>query len=185
MNFDINGHGRVELHPYDPRWPQIAADELSRLREAVGENLIQGEHIGSTSIPGIAAKPIIDLMPLVRSLSILDESRRALESLGYEWRGEFGIPGRRFCLRVCTVTGSRLTNVHFFEVDAPDVLRHLAFRDYLKAHPAEKTEYEVVKRRAAEQCPLNVFDYNDAKSDWIKACEKRAIAWHQTLREPG
>ena len=183
MKIDNAGNGQIELHPYDPSWPRLAAEEIDRLRPVLGENLLRGEHIGSTSIPGIAAKPIIDLLPIVRSLSLLNESRADLEGLGYEWRGEFGIPGRCYCIRDCRRRDERLSNVHIFEIGSRQIARHVAFRDYLRSHAAERIEYEAVKRRAAEMCPTNVNGYNDAKSDWIKACERRAIAWVQLHSE--
>src|SRR5262245_31660343 len=161
MKLDREGNGRIELCPYDANWPGKAAEEFDRLRSVLGENLIRDEHIGSTSIPGLAAKPIIDLLPIVRNLALVDELRAGLESLGYEWRGEFGIPGRRLCLRDCPSTGERLANVHVFEIDSPQIARHLALRDYLRAHPSERIEYEAVKRRAVEVCGTNVHQYND------------------------
>lgn len=178
MTFDSKGNGPVELVPPDDRWPAMAAAELERLRSILGDNFARGEHIGSTSIPGLAAKPILDLLPLVHRLEDLDRCQPALEAAGYEWRGEFGIPGRRLCLRTCPETGRRIANIHGFEVGAPEVARHLAFRDYLRSHPEERQAYEAVKRRAVELCPGNVFDYNDAKSEWIKACERRALEWN-------
>jgi GrpB-like predicted nucleotidyltransferase (UPF0157 family) len=185
MKINDTGNGQIELAPYDASWPQKATEELGRLRSVLGENLARGEHIGSTAIPDIAAKPIIDLLPVVRSLSRLDESRPELEALGYEWRGEFGIPGRRLCLRDCASSGRRLANVHFFESGSPEIVRHVAFRDYLLAHPSERIEYEAVKRRAAELFPMNVHEYNDAKSDWIKSCERRALDWVESFRSVG
>jgi GrpB-like predicted nucleotidyltransferase (UPF0157 family) len=177
MKLDHEGNGRIELCPYDENWPQEAAEEINRLRSVLGKNLIRGEHVGSTAIPGIIAKPIIDLLPIVQSHSRLEESRAALEEAGYQWRGEFGLPGRRYFVRDCPSTGERLANVHMYEIGSPQIGRHIAFRDYLLAHPAERFEYEAVKRRAAEICTTNVNAYNDAKSEWVKACELRALEW--------
>jgi GrpB-like predicted nucleotidyltransferase (UPF0157 family) len=95
--------------------------------------------------------------------------------LGYSCRGEFGIPGRRFCLLDDLSTGKRLFNVHIFESGSPEIARHLAFRDYLRRNPAEALEYEKVKRVAAAAHPDDVLAYNDAKSPWIKDCERRAL----------
>src|SRR5688572_16585615 len=89
---------RFELLHHDPEWALIAEREAIRIERALGDSLLQIEHIGSTSIPGIRAKPIIDLMPIVTSFTALDCQRDLLESLGYEWRGEFGFPGRRYCI---------------------------------------------------------------------------------------
>ena len=77
-----------------------------------------------------------------------------------------------------TVDGKRPFNVHCYEQTNPEVTRHLAFRDYLRAHPEIAREYEAEKIRAAKLQPDDVLLYNDAKNDWIKAVEKRALAWY-------
>jgi len=136
----------VVLAAYDPAWPQMAAQHAARLA-VLGRTLVAVHHIGSTSVPGLAAKPIIDLMPLVTSLAALDAERGRLEALGYVWHGEFGIAGRRYCT-LCDAAGNRLAHVHFFSADSPDVERHIAFRDYLRAHPATARAYGREKRRA-------------------------------------
>ncbi len=166
---------RVELVPHDPAWADQAAAEGVRLSIALGEALVIVEHLGSTAIPGIAAKPTIDLFPVVRSLAALDARRAEIEALGYEWRGEFGIPGRRFCTR--DEAGSRRFNVHCFEEGSDELIRHRVFRDYLLAHPDEARAYEAEKRAAAAAHPTDTLAYNDAKSDWIMACQDRAIEW--------
>ena len=93
------------LKPNDPEWARTAERETMRLRQALGTNLVSVEHFGSTSVPGLAAKPVIDLMPLVADLRALDRDRARIEALGYQWFGEFGIARRRFCTvmrRRCT-----------------------------------------------------------------------------------
>jgi GrpB-like predicted nucleotidyltransferase (UPF0157 family) len=149
--------------------------ERSTWSGAIGETLVVVHHIGSTAIPGIRAKATIDLLPLVRSLAALDARADAVRALGYDWRGEFGLPGRRFC--TLTAGEKRLFNVHIYEDGADEVARHLAFRDYLRAHPNEARAYEAEKIRAAALRPDDVLAYNDQKNDWIKACEQRALAW--------
>src|ERR1700722_3672519 len=86
----------VFLTPYDPVWPEMAAEHIARL-QALRSTLIAVHHIGSTSVPGLAAKPIIDLMPIVIDLDELDRKRSLVEKLGYSWYGELGIIGRRYC----------------------------------------------------------------------------------------
>ncbi len=167
----------VELHGHDPRWANQASAEASRLSDALGGNLVRIEHVGSTAIPGIWAKPVIDLMPIIRSLAAVDEKREALEALGYEWYGECGIPDRRYCTLTHPETGKRLVNVHIFKPDSPHAHRLLEFRDYLRVHPEKALECETEKRRAAALYPDDVLAYNDAKSVWIKACEIQAVQW--------
>jgi GrpB-like predicted nucleotidyltransferase (UPF0157 family) len=167
----------VVIAPYDPTWPARANEESARLIEALGANVRRVEHIGSTSVPGLAAKPVIDLMPLVTSIEDLERDRTRIESLGYAWHGEFGIEGRRYCT-VTNSAGVRLINLHAFQEDSPHVLRHLAFRNYLRAHPDVAREYENEKRRAASLHPNDSRAYNDEKFSWVARAEALALEWH-------
>jgi GrpB-like predicted nucleotidyltransferase (UPF0157 family) len=167
----------VELHPHSPVWIEIALTESAALEAELGDLLLKVEHMGSTAIPGIAAKPIIDLMPIARDEGALDAMEPGMLKLGYEWLGEFGIPGRRYCRKGDPLTGKRKIQLHCFAQGATEIARHLAFRDYLCAHPGKAKEYEAEKQRAAALHPDNVLAYNDAKSDWIKRTEREALAW--------
>jgi GrpB-like predicted nucleotidyltransferase (UPF0157 family) len=167
---------KVELRPHDPSWRTVATAEARRLARALGGNLLEVHHIGSTGIPAIKAKPVIDLMPEVRSLAALDASSSAVQDLGYRWHGEYGIPGRRYCTREDPKPGRRF-HAHMFETGSPEIDRHLAFRDYLCAHPLEARAYEAQKERALTLHPDDRDAYQDAKSGWIRACEHRALAW--------
>jgi GrpB-like predicted nucleotidyltransferase (UPF0157 family) len=171
----------VELVPHRAEWAAMAKAEAARLRNAIGDKtVIDIHHIGSTAIPGIHAKPTIDLMPLVTSLGALDAREQALCALGYEWRGEFGIPGRRFL----TITGGeprkRLFNVHCFESTLADVDRHLAFRDYMRAHPERAKDYEAEKFRARDRQPHDTLAYSREKGPWIVNAEREAVAWYRS-----
>ena len=126
----------------------MAARYGERLR-MLGPVLVTVHHVGSTAVPGLAAKPIIDLMPLMTDLAELDQRRTHIEALGYEWHGEFGMPERRYCT-LCDETGKRIVQLHFFKVDSPHAKRHLAFRNYLCAHPDVARAYETEKRRARD-----------------------------------
>ncbi|MDQ0462357.1 GrpB-like predicted nucleotidyltransferase (UPF0157 family) [Caulobacter ginsengisoli] len=170
----------VELVPHNPHWADMADAEAARLKAALGANLLVVHHIGSTAIPGIAAKPVIDLLPVVADLAALDASRPAVEALGYVWRGEFGLAGRRYCVRA-DETGKRLIQAHCYQADSPEIERHLVYRDYMRAHPDQAAGYEAEKRRAAALHPDNSMAYNDAKSAWIQAAEKRAAAWQGAI----
>jgi GrpB-like predicted nucleotidyltransferase (UPF0157 family) len=170
----------VELRSYDATWRALALNESVKLTQAIGANLIAIEHIGSTAIAGIHAKPTIDLLPIVRSIQAADAKASAVEALRYCWRGEFGLPGRRYCTRDHPETGRRLFNVHIFETGAAAIDRLLAFRDYLRAHRQEALAYESEKKRAAALHAGDTLAYNDEKSPWIKQCETRALAWWNT-----
>ena len=167
----------VELVPHSPRWAEMAREESARLHEALGDVLVTVHHIGSTSIPGIKAKPIVDLIPVATSLPALDARTANVEALGYEWLGEFGLPGRRYCRKTDPVTGKRAFQLHCYAKGWPEIDRHLAFADYLRAHPDIAKEYEAEKIRAAALHPDNTLDYNAAKNDWIKHTESDALVW--------
>src|SRR4029077_5912454 len=101
----------------DPEWPQMATGHAERLR-VLGPILVMVHHIGSTSVPGLAAKPISGLIPLVTDLADLDRERWRVEALGYHWHGELGISGRRYCT-LSDEAGNRIVQLHFFKADSP------------------------------------------------------------------
>lgn len=172
---------RVKIVPYDPAWKSKAEVIIQQLHQVLQENIYAVEHIGSTSVPGLAAKPVIDLLPIVWDLEKLDTQKDRIMELGYGWRGEFGITGRRFCT-LSDPAGERLIHLHFFQKDAGPITRHLAFRDYLVAHPLIAKEYEKEKIRAATLHPGDSMAYNDEKADWVQAQEKEALTWYLSRR---
>lgn len=170
----------VVIFPYQSSWPQKASEYAANLRTAIGGALVEVHHIGSTAVPGLAAKPIIDLMGLVSSLAEIDTFQLTLEKLGFTWNGELGIPGRRYCS--LDNAGVRACQLHLFEIGSPHASRHLAFRDYLRANPSIMKEYEAEKRRARELYPEDSHAYSDEKSDWIRSTEVAALIWYDKCR---
>ena len=166
----------VELVPHAPEWSRQAAAEADRLAGALGDALIVVHHIGSTAIPGIVAKPILDLMPEVPDLAALDRQHAAVEALGYQWFGEYGMPGRRYCVLNDRVTGRRRIQLHCFASGSPDIARHLAFRDYLRRHPDLARAYEAEKHRARDLHPDDSHAYTEEKAAWIRTIEVDALA---------
>jgi GrpB-like predicted nucleotidyltransferase (UPF0157 family) len=169
------------LAPYDPEWPILAKIHAARL-SALGEVLVAVHHIGSTAVPGLATKPIIDMMPEVTSLDDLDREQPLVESLGFVWHGELGMPGRRYCT-LSDDLGNRIVQLHFFASHSPHVTRHLAFRDYLRAHPEERNAYEKEKQRARDLHPNDSHAYTDEKAAWIQAAEAKALNWFALQQE--
>lgn len=165
----------VILAAYNPDWPEMAVRYGERL-QLLGPVLVTVHHVGSTAVPGLAAKPIIDLMPLVTDLAGLDRERGRVVELGYEWHGEFGLPERRYCT-LSDETGKRIVQLHFFKADSPHVKRHLAFRNYLRAHPEMAKRYEAEKRRARDLCPNDSHAYSDEKAAWVQNLEATALIW--------
>jgi len=160
---------------YSPDWPLEFEREASRLKGYLKENLTAIYHIGSTSVPGLAAKPVIDIQPVVSSIEQVDELTPFLEREGYKAWGEYGLPGRRFFTK--DRNGYRTHNIHCYPVGHPDIERHRAFCLYLCAHDVERKEYEAVKRAAFAHNPGNIDGYMDEKNGWIKHLEPIAIDW--------
>jgi GrpB-like predicted nucleotidyltransferase (UPF0157 family) len=159
---------------YDPRWPAAAAAEIERLKHALSDVLIRAHHIGSTAVPGLAAKPVIDLLLEVASLSQLDALDDAMRMLGYEPRGEFGIVGRRYYPK----GGDRRTHhVHAFRIEDPHVAEHLTFRDYLRVRPQVAAEYGRVKREAAASHRHDSEGYVSQKAEFVGRVVRDACAW--------
>ena len=170
---------KVELLFHDPNWMDDAILEAGKLMRVVGPALLMVHHIGSTSIPNIHAKPILDLMPVTRSLAELDACQHRLEAVGYEWWGEFGLPGRRYCTKSDPFTGSRLIQLHCYQTGSPEITRHLAFRDYLRAHPDVAAEYDREKARCQSRHPNDSHAYGSCKQMWINETEMDALNWYQ------
>lgn len=125
-----------KLVPHNPQWEADFQTESNAILIALGGIATTIHHIGSTSIPGIFAKPIIDILVEVVAVALVDGKNSVMESIGYECMGEYGISGRRY-FRKLDSRGVRTHHLHVFNAGSEQVVRHLAFRDYLIAHPAK------------------------------------------------
>lgn len=164
----------IVVVPYDPNWPLQFEAAAAALRPVFGDNLIALHHIGSTSVPGLAAKPTLDLLGVVKSLALVTEKRSVFESLGYQARGAYGIEGREFFVKGAP---NPTHHLHVYEEGNVEILRHLAFRDYLRAHPDVAAEYAALKSKLAALYTLDPVSYQDGKNDWIRRVERQALDW--------
>jgi GrpB-like predicted nucleotidyltransferase (UPF0157 family) len=167
----------IHLEPHNPNWAVQFAEERSRILEVLGECGRGGvvwavHHIGSTAIPDIHAKPVLDILVELYPAALEEKHIAALKELGYEYRGEAGIPGRQFFR-----TNPRTVHLHAFLLDTPEVHHHLLFRDYLRAHPAEAGRYETLKLTLAKQFSHNREAYTNGKHDLIQQLLERAQKW--------
>lgn len=158
----------------DPAWPAQAAAEAERWQSAVS-GLIAIHHIGSTSVPGLPAKPIIDLLPVFIDAASADGARQAAEALGYDWMEAYGLEGRRYCRLNDPATGMRRFHAHGYVLGHADIRRHLAFRDALRANGALRAAYTSVKASCAVRHPDLGANYGACKSGWIDKAEARAL----------
>jgi GrpB-like predicted nucleotidyltransferase (UPF0157 family) len=169
----------IEVLPYDPSWPMIYRAEVVQVATVLGSNVVAAHHIGSTAVPGLAAKPTIDILLVVRELEALDACNPALADLGYQAKGEHGILGRRYFSKK---EGDRhLFHIHAYAEGHTDINRHLNFRDYLIAHPGAALDYQILKQALAVQFRDAPAEYTAGKADFIREIEIRAAAWQAGL----
>lgn len=165
---------KVVLVDHDPAWHDVFENEAKRILHACGDDLVNVQHIGSTSVPGLCAKPILDLMPGLKSLDDAAAIIKPLESLGYVCRGELGIPGRRFFY--LNIDGQRVAHVHAFAIDHREYERHLMFCEYLRSNPDAAQRYAELKRQLATTHENDRDAYTDAKTALITEMESEALA---------
>ena len=180
----------IVIADYDPGWPRKFEAERDLIVRTCGPGAFVGiEHVGSTSVPGLAAKPVIDMMPGLRSLDAAPPLVPLLESIGYEYVPAFerdtpsgpGMPFRRYFRK--DVNGERAYHLHAVEVGSSFWVEHLLFRDYLRVHPEAAAEYARLKRELAAafnatltpSSDINV-GYTDRKTDFIEAIKSQARA---------
>ncbi len=166
--------------PHSSRWAGEFRAEAERLTAALGDEVVAVHHVGSTAIPGISAKPIIDILLEVREVERLDGLGPEMSGLGYEAKGEFGLPGRRFFVKHA---GERRTHqIHAYTTGNPELERHLAFRDYMISHPEDAEAYGRLKEELARRFSTDIEGYMDGKDAFIKEMERRALAWSRARR---
>jgi GrpB-like predicted nucleotidyltransferase (UPF0157 family) len=165
----------VRIVDYDPAWPVLADAELRRIKRALGQTATRLEHVGSTAVPGLAAKPILDLQLSVAAIEPRERYVGPLERLGYLFAPLpespdyhfFGKPPER----------PRTHHLHVCEVDSEHELRHLAVRDFLRTHADDAARYAALKHALVARGPQDRLAYIDGKDDYLAALEKRALWW--------
>src|SRR5262245_23828975 len=173
----------IEVTDPDPAWPRTYDNLARRIREALGWRVLQLEHVGSTSVPGLAAKPIIDI-----DLTVADPEREqdyvpALEAIGFEliireswWYGHRMLEA-----------GEPSCNLHVFGFDSPELIRHRIFRDWLRGNPGDRDRYAIAKRQAASEANAggeHVMQYNARKQQVIREIYHRACIAAGLLEPP-
>ncbi len=171
-------NGQIYLADYDPAWPELYEVEASKIRAALGERILLLEHVGSTSVPGLAAKPLIDIVLVVADTTDEAAYVSALEAQGYtlhirepDWHQHRMLKG-----------ASPAVNLHVFNPDSGEVRRMLRMRDWLRDNPTDRALYERTKRDLARREWKYTKNYADAKSEVVEAILARAFA-AETLPE--
>lgn len=161
---------------YREGWDLLFRAEAERLSKIFPSVIIH--HIGSTAVPGIVAKPILDMLGIVQALAEIDQRERDFIELGYEVLGENGIGGRRY-FRKADQGGVRTHHLHVYEIGSRHIDRHLAFRDYLLTHPVVAREYSDLKTKLSALSPP---EYQSAKYELVAQIEADALAWQASQR---
>jgi GrpB-like predicted nucleotidyltransferase (UPF0157 family) len=170
----------IEVTSYNVEWPNQFLDEAKCIKHLFSHNFSSIYHIGSTAVPGMPAKPTLDILLVVKDINQVDHLNDDMDKLGYEAWGEYGIAGRRFFVKG---ENKRTHHVHTLPFGSAEIARHLFFRDFLIAHPARAKEYARLKIDLARRFADKRRDYVMAKQGVVKAIEQEAIAWaHQKDR---
>jgi GrpB-like predicted nucleotidyltransferase (UPF0157 family) len=171
---------KVDVSPYNEQWSSMFKEEAESLRGIFGQQLVDIHHIGSTSVLGLKAKPIIDIMPVVKDINVIDEYNHAMKELEYEPKGENGIAERRYFEKG---RDNHTHHLHIYQVGSPEIERHLAFRDYLISHLEAVKEYGNLKEQLAKQFPCDIKSYIRGKEVLVSKIERKALIWYQTFRK--
>jgi GrpB-like predicted nucleotidyltransferase (UPF0157 family) len=168
----------VRIIDSDPAWAEEAAREIARIESALGVLAARVEHVGSTSVPGLAAKPIVDLQVSVTALEPRERFVAPLEGLGYMFVPDPAMPDYHFFARPHTRPHTH--HVHVCDAGSDQELRHLVLRDYLRAHPGEVEGYAALKREVAGRHPEDRLAYVAGKERYVLELEARALRWHRS-----
>jgi GrpB-like predicted nucleotidyltransferase (UPF0157 family) len=165
---------------YDPAWKVSFETEKSLLKDVLRGVVLNIEHIGSTAVPGLAAKPIVDILMEVAGFSELDNLTAEMAAIGYKAKGENGIRGRRYFQKGGIL---RTHHLHVFQNGDPNLERHIAFRDFLRNHDEVVRMYEILKRDLASRFENEKEKYQDGKSEFVSKYQKIALDWYNDEKE--
>ena len=170
---DLKPHNAtITLVEYDPHWPQLYEREAQRIRSLLGDRVLQLEHVGSTAVPGLCAKPIIDILLVVADSAYEQSYIPALEAAGYRLRIR---EPDWFEHRMLKGPDTDI-NLHVFSAGASEIERMLRFRDWLRANADDRERYAQIKRELSRQVWANVQNYADAKTSIVYEILERAYA---------
>ncbi|MBT3260755.1 GrpB family protein [bacterium] len=156
---------KIEVLAYTPEWAKMFEAEKKSLEKLFGNQVVQIHHIGSTAIPGLAAKPIIDVLVEVQNIETIDKFNEEMKKQVYLPQGDFGISGRRFFIKGTKI--HRTHHIHIFQTGNPEIQKHLNFRDYMRQNPEEVVRYAKLKQNLARRFPHDIEKYMAGKNDFI------------------
>lgn len=174
--------GSVSLCAHNPRWTREFSQEAHRIFETLQIPELRLYHIGSTAIPGIHAKPVIDILITTPSHQLLDSKKSAFEDIGYEYKGEYGLAGRRYCVLYGFGKDKGYVHLHAYEDTYPEIERHLVFRDFLRRNSDQAKRYENLKLDLIEKQKVNRSAYLEMKAPLIEELTTNAFAWKKSYK---
>lgn len=157
---------RIEVVSYEPNWRTIFEIEAEKIKTALGDNCIAIHHVGSTSVPELAAKPIIDIVPVVRDIIAVDQKTKVMDALGYEAKGEHGMLFRRYFQK-------KGFNVHIFEQSSAEIDGYLLFRNWMREHADDREHYAKLKQDLALRYPNDMYRYVSGKDAFVKTIHSK------------
>jgi GrpB-like predicted nucleotidyltransferase (UPF0157 family) len=157
---------KIEVLAYNPGWVKMFEAEKISLEKLLGDQVVQIHHIGSTAIPGLAAKPIIDVLVEVQNIEKIDEFNEEMKKQSYLPQGDFGISGRRFFIKGTKI--HRTHHIHIFQTGNPEIQKHLNFRGYMRQNPEEAVRYAKLKQDLARRFPHDIEKYMAGKNAYIE-----------------
>lgn len=170
----------MELIYADERFAQEFVEVRQQIETILGTELLQVEHIGSSAVPGLLTKPILDVLVVVEEIDYVDTTNDVWEAFGYEVKGEAGIAYRRYFRKETSESG---VHIHVFDrFSKREIERHIAFRDFLQTHPDVAQDYAVLKQQIFQKgCTRE--QYQQQKANFVQAVEKLALVWRETFQE--
>lgn len=166
----------IKILPYNTSWTEDYKEASLSIKNILGDLLVDVYHVGSTAVQGLSSRPIIDIMAVVKDIGIIEDYEDIFENFGYECLGEFGLPGRRHYRKGINGIAYHLDIFDIY--NDKEIIRFLAFRDYLRAHPEEASFYGELKQALALQFPEDLEGYAIGKSVFIDKLEKKAVEWY-------
>ncbi len=170
----VTNQRTIQLVDHDPRWKEQFEAEAKLIKKVFGSEMVALHHIGSTAIPGIKAKPIIDMLGEVKDIQEVPSFNIPMTRIGYQAKGEMGITGRQYYRKGLRQTHTH--HLHIFQTGHPEIRRHLAFVEYMASHPSEAKEYGELKEKLVREFREKPEEYTSAKTNFIKAIDERAAA---------
>lgn len=168
------------IEPYSPEWVKKFESIKAMLEGVFGDQALAIEHVGSTSVPGMKAKPIIDVLVVVKDVRPLNREEMLMQSKGYLVEENYVAPNT-LLFRLVNENGSKLENIHVCENGAPMQKQFLAMRNYLRAFPEEAKRYAQLKDELVNKFPNDYESYRAAKDPFLKVLEEKSYLWYSTI----